>query len=161
MLRTQPDAAEQRKPARPQQHPATVVACMECRAIYHRSMLVCCAHQYRFLLHCLTALVIGWICRAFLVTLPNSQSTIRSWSGSKVDSESCKSRFVIVKGRTNKNNNEIKQHLYGKSALLIEFNMQLPKYDIFHFKYKMVSLTIVFIGMVTQGGQDFTTLAFF
>ena len=29
---------------------------------------------------------------------------------------------------------------------------------IFHFKYKMVSLTIVFIGMVTQGGQDFTTL---
>jgi len=24
-------------------------------------------------------------------------------------------------GRTNKNNNEIKQHLYGKSALLIEF----------------------------------------
>ena len=27
-------------------------------------------------------------------------------------------------------------------------------------KYKiMVSLTIVFIGMVTQGGQDFTTLA--
>ena len=29
-----------------------------------------------------------------------------------------------------------------------------------HIKYKiMVSLTIVFIGMVTQGGQDFTTLA--
>ena len=40
----------------------------------------------------------------------------------------------------------------------LHLNM-LSRYVIFFFKYKMVSLTIVFIGMVTQGGQDFTTLA--